>query len=469
MATLRYNNIYVNLSASMAYVVEKSKIVPQADIIRVQTYVKGDHSESPLYTVTYNCSSNIELAAEEFEMDRQLYWLKRKSTKLPGQTQAKKEVYAHHFYISFRHDEWITSEEILKILDEFIKQNHLDDYRIIAAVHRNTRSPHVHFLVSATAMSCDKKLGMNNTKLKALKKSLNHITYEHGYGFIDNKSLSYDDAEYAAWVSSVKAAGKVPVYCNLTVQEKIEAETRRAEKRKNPKAEKTTTEAIKDAYEYNQRKNWDVWKDQESDYYYDSSLLPAFKGQKQQYRMKLWDENTGRRRGTLELFFMLLGVLLFSQQQKEAALIKPMYSRKDINWELQRMIDGIAAVRELGIMDEKQLQEQVSECGANISSIRRHIYYVKKALEQENNSELLAEQKRYEALLKIHRIRYAKLMAIKAVLKDCYRPEYIYSICPEENLMAGAKGVDSKEEFVESEFVQGVFEESAELRQDLER
>ena len=100
MATINHNPIYKTLKKNLSYVSEAHKQIPISDLTTVMEYVTGDHAEV-LYTKGHGCSCNPELAAEEFLSDREKYLERKKGAKLSGQTDAKKEIIAHHFYISF--------------------------------------------------------------------------------------------------------------------------------------------------------------------------------------------------------------------------------------------------------------------------------------------------------------------------------------------------------------------------------
>ena len=432
MAILKYKNIRISsgytIVENLAYITNLEKQIPKSDTFKVLDYMTSKASQN--YTITYNVSPHIELAASQFEDARQLYWSQKKSKRLRGQATEKSEHLFTHLYIAFHRDDFIAPEEILRIFREWVEENGLDAFPIVASIHTDRPHLHIHASIGSYAVRGDKKLALSNTKVEVLKRSLNIITYRNGFSICENDRLQYTDKEYAAWVEQVKAEGKVKVYPARTLSQIIDDQKEVERRRKNPPKEQSIRQEIEEISRYNRKE--EDWSDQKSEFYFDSRELPAFRESKQQYELKLWTEN-GRKRTTLELIFLLLGSLLWDT--KEEMKIDPYRQpRLNINHEIQRMVDGIALVREFGIENETMLAEMIQETGGNISAIRRHMYYLNKELEKAENSMIKKEMDSYQNKLREHKKRYAKLMVVKDAYR-CNNRAYIqdvYRTIPEE-------------------------------------
>lgn len=435
MATINHNPIYKSLNANLSYVSEAHKQIPVSDLTTVMEYVSGEHAEV-LYTQGYHCSCNPELAAEEFLDDREKYLKNKNGKKLSGQVEGKEEIIAHHIYVSFHKEDFVSVEKMMKITDKLIQRTAMKDFRSLRAPHVNTDEGHVHISLNAYSMDGKKKFCMNNKMLYALRRELDYICYEHGLSLIDDKTLLKTDEEYAKWFAEVKAEGKTRIHPNRTIQQKKEQQKKRNDKRKEQKSEKTYVKKlplrninteIQEAAKYNFSEKFG----KQVFYAADGRFLSP--RTKVPYRLKMWTED-GRKRSTVELLFLLIAVVLFDTQKY--AEEKNYYQPKiNIDHEIQRMIDGISATREYGITDKKVLESTIKECGSNISSLKRAIYQIDKALRDRKDEGLEEKRKKYEKKLKEYNRQYYKLMQVKVLTKEVMTAAYrenIYTVKPIE-------------------------------------
>lgn len=428
MATINHNPIYKTLKENLSYVSEAHKQIPISDLTTVMEYVTGDHAEV-LYTKGHGCSCNPELAAEEFLSDREKYLERKKGAKLSGQTDAKKEIIAHHFYISFHKEDFVGVERMMKITDELIERTPLKEFKLLRAPHTNTDEEHVHLSVNAYSMDGKKKFCMNNKMLYTLRRELDHICYEYGLSLVEDKTLLKTDEEYAKWFAAVKAEGKVRIHKNRTSEEKkMKNKERRSKKSYVKKLPlRSIEEDFKGAVYYNSANIFG-----ERIYFAAGGRFPSPKTGKP-YRMKIWTED-GRKRSTVELLLLLIAVVLFDTQKyaQERNYYQP---KVNVDCEIQRMIDGIAATREYGITDNCVLESKIRECGSNISSLKKAIYDIDKSLNEKENDDLRKERAAYLEKLKKYNKQYYQLMQVKALTKEVMTDTYrdnIYAVKPLE-------------------------------------
>lgn len=430
MGTLNFNAIYETTKSNMKYILDPQKIVPAEDVMRCMSYIEGSHSEVH-YATGYHCSTNPDLAAEQFQQDRDRYWKRKKGKRLKGQNADRFELLAHHIYVSFHKDDRVSIDDMMQITAELIERTPLRDFRSLRAPHNNTDEGHVHISVNAYSMSADKKFCMNHNMLYTLRRELDYICVEHGLSIVEDYYLK-KDPEYKAWFDCVKAEGKITIRQPRTLEEKKLSWTEKNKTRNKKKREKHIIEEIADISDYNQKpitaKQWK--KDQCTLQSYTNNNF-FFAPKKKYYRLKLWSD-TGRRRGTIELLFLLISTILFDTAKYEYEICGPI--RLNINSELQRSIDAIATARTFGITNGETLRVRIKETGSNMNALKRSIYYIDKELLTNLDSELIAEKERLTERLKSEKQSYRKLMELKNEMNRVCDPKYMRQLSLDERI-----------------------------------
>lgn len=212
LPTFKFNAVYSSVEGNLCYIADAEKQIPDREVLKVMAYVNGEHAET-MYARAYHCSSNPVLAAEEFLADREKYFACHNGKKLSGQGSGKKEILAHHVYVSCHEDDHVTPELLMKIADNFIKKMHLEDFRIFVSPHLNTPRKHFHMSICAYSMDGKRKFHMKNDVRYRCEIELNKIAVGYGLSIIDDFKLriwaGHNMPEYIDWLDEVKKEGKI--------------------------------------------------------------------------------------------------------------------------------------------------------------------------------------------------------------------------------------------------------------------
>lgn len=211
MATLGNKSIRGSVSGAVRYINHPDKNMPPDGLLRASAYIRGDHSVERLYSRGYNgCSSNPDVAIQQFRACELLYRQKKAGAREAGLADGKKPIVAEHFFLSFPSQENVSYELQREIVDKLCATPLLRDFYATSNCHWNTDNDHSHILVCNTSKDGSRKLGMNNKKRNALRKELDRICVEHGLSIIDDPALRIGDPDREAFVRS--CVGKVEVY-----------------------------------------------------------------------------------------------------------------------------------------------------------------------------------------------------------------------------------------------------------------
>ena len=427
MPTFQCNLVYTAVEDNLVYISNAEKQIPEAGALRVLAYMNGEHAE-PMYAKGYHCSSNPVLAAQEFLSDRERYFACHKSKRLSGQGILKKEILNHHAYVSFSETDPVTPELLMQIADDFIQKMNLQDFRIFVAPHLNTKHKHFHMSICAYRMDGKRKFHMKNDTRYRCEMTLNQIAAGYGLSIIDHRKLrawaEKKQPDYVEWLDAVKKEGKILVYENLSVSEKIARAEERKERSKNysKKQEKAVEKQIQAAVRENKRK--DTYDPR--DYYTAGGKFPNVRKANKPYRVGLYSE-TGRKKGTLELLFILIATVLVSTEKYAR---EKEYVRSAIQpaWEIQRMIDRIQLAQKYKIANIQDLNHKKAEVGSWIGSHKKAIAYIEKQLVTDENEKLRARWQWHKGQYEHYRRQYRELMLVKETMRDVVREKYRYQI-----------------------------------------
>ena len=430
MPTFKFNAVYKSLGDNLKYIADSEKVLPEADLLKVMSYVNGLHAET-VYGRSYNCSLNPALAAEEFLSDREKYFACHKRKRLSGQGKGKSEILAHHVYVSCAADDPITPEILMKIADEFIEKMNLQEYRIFVAPHLNTKYKHFHMSISAYSMDGKKKFLMKNATRYRMEMELNYIAAKNGLSIIDDYKLrvwaGYNAPEYIAWLDAVKKEGKTVVRNNITIGEKIlraeERKERNADRNKKRKAkEKPTEKQIKLAVRENTYKDtYDPRK-----YYTAGGAFPNVRKSNKTYRIGLWTPE-GRKRGTIELLFLLIAVA-FVDTEKYAREKQYYRPRSEPAKEVQKMIDNIHRAKIYHITDLKDLKQKTAEVGSWLGSHKKAMHYIEGRMAEQYDEKLEERLQWHKAQYDLYRRQYRDLVLVRETIREVVRDQYRYNI-----------------------------------------
>lgn len=445
MATLISNPVYVTLEKNIDYVTKAHNQIKKEDLQKVSQYVQGDHANI-LYVHANGCSKNPKLAAEQFMQDRDNYWSKKNTDKLQGQTEKKNEILAHHFYISFPLCDKISLEEQMQIYEEWLKATGLDAYKSNAAPHVNTQFSHIHASICAYHPTKKKKINHKRDEVYRWRKELNYILVKHGLSIIENEKLN-EDPEYKAWFDKVKAEGKIIIHSEMTPEERAayqeEVEERKKSKRKNknnsPKkdslvSEKQIREELQsEFYEQLKRKKEEEENNkQKALRYYHNNAYRNHHRMGRYYSVYAYDKN-GRKRGILELTFMLSAIVIFGAKFEKNKQVERKndfvyFGKTDVK--AQRMMDAIATAREYDIQKPSSVPERIRECGADMNSLKKENYRLKKLFDDPETTdaekeEILKEALRNDVLLDSLKRDYRNLKYMEATYTECTDLSYL--------------------------------------------
>lgn len=214
MATLDNKSIRGGLNAVFRYNEKPDKNLPPDGLANAAAYIRGEHSVERLYSRGHNgCSSNPELAIQQFRACEALYYRKKGGAREAGMADGKLPIVAEHFFLSFPPHENVPYKTQCEIADKLCASDVLKDFYATSNRHWNTDNDHSHILVSNYAKDGSKKLGMNNAKRNALRKELDRIcALDYGLSVIDDPGLRWNDTEREMFIYNLVEEGKVEVY-----------------------------------------------------------------------------------------------------------------------------------------------------------------------------------------------------------------------------------------------------------------
>lgn len=243
MATLDNKSIKATLSAVVKYNDNPDKNLPPDGLARAAAYIRGEHSVERLYSRGHNgCSSNPELALQQFRASEALYRKKKGGAKESGMGRyemepeayskkfrvpmdqielnengkvwvEKRSTIAEHFFLSFPPTEDVPCETQCEIADKLCDHPLLRDFYGLSNRHWNRPHDHTHLLISNFSKDGSKKLALNNQKRNELRKALDRIcALDYGLSVIDDPALRHNDPDREAFIRQLVDEGKVKVY-----------------------------------------------------------------------------------------------------------------------------------------------------------------------------------------------------------------------------------------------------------------
>lgn len=396
MAILENKAIRGTLSAVFKYTNNPEKNIPADGLSRASAYIRGEHSIERLYSRGHNgCSSNPELALQQFRACEVLYRQKKAGAVEPGLTSGKQPIIAEHFFLSFPTKENVPYRIQCEIADKLCSSEILRDFYAVSNRHYNTDNDHTHILVSNISRDGSRKLSMNKAKRQELRKELDRIcALDYGLSIIDSGDLRYNDPERVEFVHSL--VGKVYVYApadyeRVYANDPFMMEQVRlgrvlvAEGTSKNRRGKTQADAYRRwiaeqedfHHEVNKKaanmKNCVLITEQQAKskagrvYYYD----PKYRRGNYYYAVRRYDKD-GKHKSMLTLIAELVFVTR-TYDGRPAAAPKP---RQD--YKVQALMDTIRLGREQGVRTPIELQERIKAVGAELVEVRRGKAYYEK-------------------------------------------------------------------------------------------
>lgn len=242
MATLDNKSVKATLTAVVKYNDNPDKNRPADGLYAAAAYIRGDHSVERLYSRGHNgCSSNPDLAVQQFRASEALYRKKKGGAKEAGMGRyemdpekyskkfkvpmdqielnengkvwvEKQSTIAEHLFLSFPPEENVPYNIQCEIADKLCASTVLSDFYALSNRHYNTDNDHSHILVSNFSRDGSRKLALNNQKRNELRKELDRICVSYGYSVIDDPALRWEDPEREAFIRQLVEEQKVKVY-----------------------------------------------------------------------------------------------------------------------------------------------------------------------------------------------------------------------------------------------------------------
>lgn len=243
MATLDNKSVRGSISGVVKYNNNPDKNLPPDGLAKAAAYIRGDHSVERLYSRGHNgCSSNPDLAIQQFRACERMYRQKKGSSKEAGLGQYemtledycekfkvpaeevilnengkvwvdKEPIVAEHLFISWPEDELVPYETQSEIADKLCASERLRDFLGLSNSHWNTDNDHFHLLLCNTSKDGSKKLGLNNKVRNELRKELDRIcALEYGLSVIDDPGLRWKDPCREEFIRQLVYEGQVNVY-----------------------------------------------------------------------------------------------------------------------------------------------------------------------------------------------------------------------------------------------------------------
>ena len=419
MATLDNKSIRGSVTGAVRYINNPDKNLPPDGLARAAAYIRGEHSVEQLYSRGHNgCSSNPDLAIQQFRACEQMYRQKKGGAREAGLAEGKQPIIAEHIFISFPPHENVPYDTQCEIVDKLCATDLLKDFYCTSNRHWNTDNDHSHILCCNTSKDGSKKLGMNNAKRNALRKELDRIcALDYGLSVIDDPGLRYNDPEREAFIRQLVDEGKVEVYAPADYQKLLKPEREydrwmlaqiRAGKVSVAEGVSKNRECTQsEAYErwiaeqpaFVRKKNKQASKrkaialiaEEEAEkkkiarVYYWEARYRSSKRQNCYYAVRRYD-NSGHHKPLLVLMMELLMVVAINEERfyqekyPNARNTQTLDVRTD--WKAQNMYDAMRYQSEQGVRTFDELNGRIQAVGSDLSEAKQGLAYYERAIEK---------------------------------------------------------------------------------------
>lgn len=211
----------------------------------------------------------------------------------------------------------------------------------------------------------------------------------------------------------------------------MEEKIRRTEERKEQNANRRKNHGIKEKPVEKQIKTTvrentyrDVYEAKE--YYTVEGLFPNIRKGNRPYRVRIWTE-TGRKRGTLELLFLLVATV-FTDTEKYARDNRYGRPKAEPAKEIQKMIENIHLAKVYRIENLQDLKDKTTEVGGWLGSHKKAMTYIEKRMVESDDKELKEVWQHHKEQYELYRRMYRDLMLIKETMMEVVRDQYRYNI-----------------------------------------
>lgn len=419
MATLDNKSIRGSVTGAVRYVNNPDKNLPPDGLVRAAAYIRGEHAVENLFSVGHNgCSSNPDIAIQQFRACEQLYRQKKGGAREAGLADGKQPIIAEHIFISFPPHENVPYDTQCEIVDKLCASEILKDFYASSNRHWNTDNDHSHLLVCNTSKDGSKKLGMNNAKRNALRKELDRIcALDYGLSVIDDPGLRWKDPEREAFIRQLVDEGKVEVYAPADYQKllKPEREYDRWMLTQIRDGKVRVAEGVSKNRECTQAEAYERWIAEQPYFHRErdkkaakkKSVILVHKDDAKAARVYYWDERyrSSKRKdyyyavrlydddGYRKPFIVLMIELLYLVVTNEELYYREKYPQglppgkyekffASTNWALQNSYDAFRYQREQGIRTYAELNQRIEQVGTDLAEARKGLAYYKKTIEK---------------------------------------------------------------------------------------
>lgn len=433
MATLDNKSIRGSLAPVFKYTTNPDKNRPVDGLANAVAYIQGDHSVEQLYSRGHNgCSSNPELAIQQFRACEAMYRQKKGGARESGLAEGKQPIVAEHFFLSFPPHENVPYNIQCEIADKLCESDVLKDFYAMSNRHWNTDNDHSHILVCNTSKGGSHKLGMNNKKRNELRKELDRICVTYGLSVIDDPGLRHNDPEREAFIRQLVEEGKVEVYAPADYEKllRVEREYDRWLLAQIEAGNVRIAESISKNRQCTQAEAYERWlaeqaffireKDKKAAKEREAMLIHEAKAREKAARAYYWDERyrsskhkdyyyavrrydkNGYHKPALVLMIELVYLVatnerLFPEEKKPVCDNTPFAARAR---DLQSTIDAFQYQREQDVWTFTELRDRIEQVGTDLSEARKGLAYYKRALEKGEDL--------YNAIISFRRMENAK-------------------------------------------------------------
>lgn len=439
MATLDNKSIRGSATGAVRYINNPDKNLPPDGLTRAAAYIRGEHAVENLFSRGHNgCSSNPDVAIQQFRACEQLYRQKKAGAREAGLAEGKQPIVAEHFFLSFPTHENVPYDIQCEIVDKLCASEILRDFYASSNRHWNTDNDHSHILVCNTSKDGSKKLGMNNAKRNALRKELDRIcALDYGLSVIDDPALRWKDPEREAFIRQLVDERKVNVYAPADYQRLLnpEREYDRWMLTQIEAGNVRVAEGVSKNRQCTQAQAYERWiaeqpyfqreKDKKAAKKKAALLIHEEDTQKKAARVYYWDEryrsskhkdyyyavrlydDDGYRKPFIVLMIELLYLVVTNEElyyrEKYPNGLPPGKHEKffaSTNWALQNSYDAFRYQEEQGVRSYAELAQRIEQVGTDLSEARKGLAYYKKTIE--NGDDL------HKAILTFNTIEHRK-------------------------------------------------------------
>lgn len=334
-------------------------------------YIVDGHG-GKLYANGYNVVTDAELCALQMQHYKEKYRQTHPVTRGTGAN--KQDIDVYQVYISFTEDETLSQQEMLQIIDEFIKKVHLDEFPVLISPHYNTENKHIHAVIGAYNTDGTRKLALNKEKLYYFRRNMDYICVEHGLSIVEPELPLLRDPEYSEFYHKVIEHNLVPIIPRDKTKNKCQSRRKRSmQAAMDRKAIEAQIREEKERTEEARRKS--------SKYYYSYAGARLPYSNRPAYIYK-YDEH-GRERSVPELMLILLGTIAVGYLDIE--IQHPPKNefeqeRQTIYWGkvdtvAQRSMDAIALSRKYDITSNQKivsLKQSIGQQMNHCKSMMKH-------------------------------------------------------------------------------------------------